>query len=99
MYLIEFRACNEVNLSYKFLLVYQDHLTKFIVLRTLKQRTAEEVVRTLMDIFCLIDSPHILQSDNGREFKNINLATMIRELWPGCKIVHVSPDILSLKDL
>ena len=54
MYLIDFQASNEVNLSYKFLLVYQDHLTKFIVLRPLKRKTAEEVVRTLMDIFCLI---------------------------------------------
>ena len=91
MDLIDFQASNEVNLPYKFLLVYQDHLTKFIVLRPLKRKTAEEVVRTLMDIFCLIGSPHILQSDNGREFKNINLATMIRELWPGCKIVHGKP--------
>ena len=51
MYLIDFQASNEVNLPYKFLLVYQDHLTKFIVLRPLKQKTEEEVVRTLMDIF------------------------------------------------
>ena len=89
--LIDFQASNEVNLPYKFLLVYQDHLTKFVVLRPLKRKTAEEVSKTLMEIFCLIGSPHILQSDNGREFKNINLATMIRELWPGCKIIHGKP--------
>ena len=27
----------------------------------------------------------------AREFKNINLATMIREKWPECKIVHGKP--------
>ena len=89
--LIDFQLSNEVNLPYKFLLVYQDHLTKFIVLRPLKRKTAEEVAQTLMEIFCLIGSPHILQSDNGREFQYIILASMIRELWPGCKIVHGKP--------
>ena len=89
--LIDFQASNEVNLPYRFLLVYQDHLTKFIVLRPLKTKTAVEVSQTLMEIFCLIGPPHILQSDNGREFKNVNLAAMIRELWPGCKIVHGKP--------
>ena len=44
-----------------------------------------------MEIFCLIGSPHILQSDNSREFKNINLTSMIRELWPGYTIVHGKP--------
>ena len=89
--LIDFQASNEVNLPYRFLLVYQDHLTKYIVLRPLKTKTAVEVSQTLMEIFCLIGPRHILQSDNGREFKNVNLAAMIRELWPGCKIVHGKP--------
>ena len=44
-----------------------------------------------LDIFCLIGPPYILQSDNGKEFKNIDLAKMIRELWPGCKIVNGRP--------
>ena len=36
----------------------------------------------------MFGAPHILQSDNGREFKNVNPATMIREKWPECKIIH-----------
>ena len=64
------RAMNE---PYNFLLVYQDHLTKFIVLRPLKKKTAAEVTSILLDIFCLIGPPHILQSDKGKEFKNIDL--------------------------
>ena len=82
------RAMNE---PYNFLLVYQDHLTKFIVLRPLKKKTAAEVTSILLDIFCLIGPPHILQSDKGKEFKNIDLAKMIRELWPGCKTVNGRP--------
>ena len=89
--LIDMQATREMNEPYNFLLVYHDHLTKFIVLRPLKRKTADEVVSTLLDIFCLIGPPHILQSDNGKEFKNVNLANMIRELWPGCKAVNGKP--------
>ena len=89
--LIDMQASGAVNSPYNFLLVYQDHLTKFVVLRPIKTKTATEVSATLLDIFCLIVSPHISQSDNGKEFKNVNLAKMIRELWPSCRIVHGKP--------
>ena len=72
-------------------MVYQDHLTKFVVLRPLQKKSADEVIKYPLDVFSLFGSPHILQSDNGREFKNVNLATMIREKWPECKIVHGKP--------
>jgi hypothetical protein len=47
---------------------YQDHLTKFSILRPLKSKRAAEVAYQLTDIFLLLGAPHILQSDNGREF-------------------------------
>ncbi|KHJ40261.1 hypothetical protein D918_09704 [Trichuris suis] len=37
--------------EYKFLMAYQDHLTKFVVLKALKSKTAEEVAHNLVDIF------------------------------------------------
>ena len=86
--LIDMQASRAMNESYNFLLVYQDHLTKFIVPRPLKRKTAAEVTSILLDILCLIGPPHILLSDNGKEFKNINWAKRIRELWPGCKTVN-----------
>jgi hypothetical protein len=52
----------------KFILHYQDHLTKFAVLRPLTSKLAAEVGFQLLDIFLLFGAPHILQSDNGREF-------------------------------
>ena len=88
------QASGAVNLLYNLLLaVYQDHLTKFVVLRPLKAKTAIEVADTLLDIICLIDSPHILQSDHWKEFKNVNFAKIIRELWPSCRIVHGKPRV------
>lgn len=56
--------------DYKFIMVYQDHLTKFVRLRALKTKTAAEVAYHLTDIFSDIGAPIILQSDNGREFAN-----------------------------
>jgi hypothetical protein len=54
--------------DFKFILHYQDHLTKFAVLRPLTSKLAAEVGFQLLDIFLLFGAPHILQSDNGREF-------------------------------
>ena len=50
-------------------MVYQDHLTKFVMLRPLRRKSAQEVVDNLLDVFCLLGPPHILQSDNGGNLK------------------------------
>lgn len=75
---------------YRFILVYQDHLTKFIQLHALQSKTAEEVSKKLLDIFCTFGSPSILQSDNGREFAN-KVVESLTQMWPGLKIVHGKP--------
>ena len=56
--------------KHRFILNYQDHLTKMVCLWALQTKTAEEVAFHLVDIFCDKGAPHILQSDNGREFSN-----------------------------
>lgn len=56
--------------DYKFICVYQDHLTKFVILRPRRHKSAEAVANVLLDIFTLFGAPAILQSDNGREFVN-----------------------------
>lgn len=71
-------------------MVYQDHLTKFVVLSALKSKRAEEVAYKLVDIFTLLGAPTILQSDNGREFAN-NVVSSLKEYWPTLKIVHGKP--------
>ena len=64
--LIDLQNTSEVNRPYNFLMVYQDHLTKFVVLRALQRKSADEVVKNLLDIFSLFGPPHILQSYNGK---------------------------------
>ena len=44
-----------------------------------------------MDFFCDLGAPLILQSDNGREFKNSLLLNILNENWPSTKIIHEKP--------
>jgi hypothetical protein len=67
---------------------YQDNLTNFTILRPLKSKTAEEVAYQLMDIFCTVGAPFILQSDNGREFAN-KIIQNVADMWPGMRLVLV----------
>ena len=56
--------------GFKSLLVIIDVFTGFIVLRPLRQHTAEEVAKVLLELFMLFGLPKIIQSDNGPEFVN-----------------------------
>jgi len=57
---------SEPNGYYRVIMNYEDHLTKYKILRPLKSKTAEEVAYQLMDIFCTLGALFIPQSDNGR---------------------------------
>ena len=81
---------SQADKDYKFICVYQDHLTKFVQLRPLKTKTAEEVAYVLLDIFTIFGAPSILQSDNGREFSN-KVIEELCTMWPDLKIVHGKP--------
>ncbi|XP_053545703.1 KRAB-A domain-containing protein 2 [Bombina bombina] len=76
--------------KFKFLLVYQDHLTKFVVLKPLTSKRADEVAYNLLDIFLLFDTPSILHSDNGRKFCN-KILDSVTQLWPEIKMVNGKP--------
>ncbi|XP_072393262.1 KRAB-A domain-containing protein 2-like isoform X2 [Diabrotica undecimpunctata] len=76
--------------GYKFIMVYQDCLTKFVQIRPLQSDEAEEVAKHLLDIFCIFGAPTILQSDNGREFAN-RIIGELRLKWSGLKILHGQP--------
>ncbi len=45
--------------EFKWLLVYQDHFTKFVQLRPLKAKSAIEVATALFDIFSVFGVPFI----------------------------------------
>jgi hypothetical protein len=76
--------------SFKWMMVYQDHLTTFVVIRPLTSKRAAEVAYKLMDIFLLFGVPHILQSDNGSEF-TAQIMSGLKELWQELVIVHGKP--------
>lgn len=76
--------------KYRFIMVYQDHLTKFVILTPLEFKRAELVAYNIIDIFTLIGAPSVLQSDNGRAFSN-QIVSSLKDLWPELKIVHGKP--------
>ncbi|XP_055943339.1 KRAB-A domain-containing protein 2-like [Argiope bruennichi] len=71
-------------------MVYLDHLTKFVQLRPLKTKRAEEVAYHVLPIFLTFGAPAILQSDNGREFSN-QVISEICSMLKDVKIVHGKP--------
>ena len=77
--------------EYKFIMVYQDHNTMFVVLRALKTKRAQEVAWQLVEIFALPDARMILEyKQNCREFSN-NVVSSLKEYWPTFKIVDGKP--------
>lgn len=86
--LIDMQSMN--HNTFKWIMVYQDHLTKFCILRPLTSKRATEVAFQLADIFLLIGAPVLLQSDNGSEF-TAAVITELATLWPDLKIIHGKP--------
>jgi len=78
------------NGHHKWIMVYQDHLTKYCILRPLSTKRAAEVAYQLMDIFLLFGAPQIMQSDNGSEF-TVAVISELKLLWPDLLMVHVNP--------
>ena len=56
--------------EFKWIMVYEDHLTKFCIVLPGKTKTAVETAEKLKFIFSILAAPVILHSDNGREFVN-----------------------------
>ena len=73
--------------KYKCIMVYQDYLTKFCNIKPLTSKKAAEVVFNLIDVFTIFGAPHILQSDNGREFTTLAISEL-KLLWPKLVNVH-----------
>ena len=55
------------------------------LLRPLYTKSVKEVSVEVYENLCTFGNPHILQSDNGREFAN----AVVKKIknWPGCKAV------------
>jgi hypothetical protein len=73
--------------DYKYICVYQDHSTKFCILRPLTSNKAKKVADVLLDIFCLFGAPVILQTDKHRDFRK-EMLCILRETWPDLNIIY-----------
>ncbi|XP_045456891.1 uncharacterized protein LOC123666917 [Melitaea cinxia] len=91
VYMIDFQTQPDGN--FKFIMVYQDHLTKFVLLRALQCKRAAEVAYHLNDIFLTIGAPCILQSDNGREFVNNVISELARHSQSQGSVERANQDI------
>lgn len=76
--------------NYCFIMEYQDHMTKFVVLKPLKSKRAAEIASNLIDIFTIFGAPSILQSDDGKEFVN-SVINELHSMWNEIKIVYGMP--------
>ncbi|KAF7689097.1 Pro-Pol polyprotein [Cucumispora dikerogammari] len=75
----------DINENFKYILVVIDCYLKYIWTFPLLSKEQTGIERSLKNIFNLFSPPKILQSDNGKEFKNVK----INELCQEYKIVFV----------
>ena len=72
--------------DHRFVLVYQDYLTKFTQLRPLKSKSPIELGTTLMDIFCIFGPPLVLQSSADLHIENTAIQQTLEAVWPGIRL-------------
>ena len=66
--LVEYKTISQ---GCKYVLSVIDHMTRFVILTAIENKTAEKVVRTLIErVFSVFGVPDILHSDQGKEFEN-----------------------------
>ncbi|XP_012151270.1 uncharacterized protein LOC105663891 isoform X1 [Megachile rotundata] len=73
--------------NYKYFFVYEDQISRFVVLKGLHGNTASEVAMKLLDILTIIGAPQVLQSKNGRNFAE-QVVQELRLLWKDFIILH-----------
>ena len=66
--------------DFRYNMNYQDHLTKFAVLRAPRTKRGEELAEHLTNILYVRLAPHP-PADNGREFSN-KVVKEVTKLWP-----------------
>ena len=68
---------------YKWIGHYMDHWSKIHILFPLSRKSAAEVALNLQNhVFSYLGTPKILHSDNGKEFVNEIVHSVVKE-WPG----------------
>jgi hypothetical protein len=73
--------------EYKLILGYQDHLTKFVLLRPLESSRCEKVSYVLLEIYSMFGAFSIFRNESGHEFSR-KLVEEICSMRCKMKIVH-----------
>ena len=75
--------------TYKWIGHYMDHWSKLHVLFSLSRKSAAEVAFNLKtQVFAYLGTPRILHSDNGREFVNDTISSLVKD-WPGEVVISM----------
>ena len=69
---------------------FEDHMTKFHILFPLRDKSANEVATVIEEgVLAYVGPPHIFHSDNGREFVNQLLHSLL-ETWSSGNVTFVN---------
>ena len=86
---VDFRKYSDVNDGYCWILNIIDSFTKFAWSYKLKTKSAIEVKDAIKHCFMHYGVPSTIQADNGKEFTNILLNSLCREM--NVRIIHGRP--------
>lgn len=78
--------------NFRFICHVVDHFSQFHFVYPLKTKTGEETAKMLKEkVLCYVGLPSILHTDNGSEFVNAMMKTLL-VLWPGqCEFIQGNP--------
>lgn len=76
--LIDMQSHSKKNKGFKFILIIIDTFTKYVWTIALKNKSAKEVTRGMLNILKL-NKPKLLQTDNGTEFYNNQFQDLMRK--------------------
>lgn len=80
---------------YKYLFVYEDRISRYIVLKALRSNNPKEVAMKLLDVMTIIGVPDILQSENGENYVK-EVVSELLNLWNSFRIIP--DDVVRLKN-
>jgi len=86
---VDLKAMPVSSRNNHYYLVLIDVATRFVFLRSLPDKTMYSIARVLLQIFCDVGFPKILQTDNGAEFANAILAAL--KSLAGVDGRHIAP--------
>ena len=70
----------------RFILTVTDFLTRYVVVKALPNKSANEVAKGLWQVFCEHGAPSTLYSDSGSEFRN----SVLKEMTKNFGVRHVT---------